>query len=52
MNRLARRVGSLEQGKGDYLTIGELLDRVGTPGDDHRQPDPRVLEWLDGLDAG
>jgi hypothetical protein len=48
---LERRLQALEGGRGHYLMIGELLDRLDAPVDDGRWPDPRMVRWLDALEG-
>lgn len=47
---LNRRLSAMEADKRPYLTIGELLDRLGDkPVDDGRVADPRIAAALDQI---
>lgn len=49
MRNLERRVTVLEGPKGDWLDIGELLDRLDDPIDDGRLPHPDIVAALDAM---
>lgn len=48
MRTLERRLTALE-GSSEWLSLSEVLDRLGAPVDDGRRPHPLLLAALDEL---